>query len=663
MSKKKKTKKQSKQNLTPESEQELLKWGLEVGQSETLPDSVRTFLQGLADILEGQKQSHSAISNLQKALSLSMRITPSSERMDARALSKDSTRVELEEKLRMVRQILRFASKKAAEIQEELSNHRDEEFQQETVQCENQNSADGKQSALENETVFSKSIVQSHGESVGLESRSVVGGAAMILEDMDRDRDDVVVTHRRIKFTGQLAFDPSTGEKFDYDFSLIGPAGSRFTWRTFVTVAAQVVGLGMPLSRLETMLGGKPFTRQNLHRMLGTIAAKLTPIYLQLCDDLAQSDVIFADDTHTKVHQVSRAIKDGQQPWAKPKEPEENNESDPENTSNDNADFEPIPKNTFATLRDELGYQFAKVRNPKQFKTQHLTSCAHGVPAAGQKRVVIYRSHLGSAGNLLDKILEYRKSNRKMVTIVADLSSSNLVRNESVTKHFEIAYAGCAAHARRDFYRYAEHDIDTCLDILDRFKFIFIVEDDLKGAGPAKILHSRTKNKYSEQGKWQEIKAQCELLTQKFSDATPLGEAARYVIRNYEALTLYLTRPELPATNNQTERLLRYERLCERNTYGSKTMEGRARMDVLRSIFTTCRFSECDELIYLLKILIIPDSAIAAHPQNYTPAAIAKHLNENPEDRVLLNDLLTSNDFKKFVKPSSNFQRKSDTAR
>lgn len=237
------------------------------------------------------------------------------------------------------------------------------------------------------------------------------------------------------------------------------------------------------------------------------------------------------------------------------------------------------------------------------------------------------------------------------------------MRNEAVTKRFEIAYAGCAAHARRDFYRYAEHDIDTCLDILDRFKFIFIVKDDVKGASPAKIQHSRTTNKYSQQGKWQEIKAQCELLTQKFSDATPLGEAARYVIRNYQALTLYLTRPELPATNNQTERLLRYERLCERNTYGSKTMEGRARMDVLRSIFTTCRFSECDELIYLLKILTTPDSLIAANPKNYTPAAIAKHFRENPDDLALFNDLLTSNDFKKFVKPSSNLQRKSDTTR
>lgn len=92
-------------------------------------------------------------------------------------------------------------------------------------------------------------------------------------------------------------------------------------------------------------------------------------------------------------------------------------------------------------------------------------------------------------------------------------------------------------------------------------------------------------------------------------------------------------------------------------------MEGRARMDVLRSIFTTCHFSECDELIYLLKILTTPDFLIAANPKNYTPAAVTKHFSDNPEDLALLNDLLTSYDFKKFVKPSSNFQRKSDTGR
>ena len=180
----------------------------------------------------------------------------------------------------------------------------------------------------------------------------------------------------------------------------------------------------------------------------------------------------------------------------------------------------------------------------------------------------------GPVGGFLDKVLEHRKASRKKVTIVADLSFSNMVRNETVTKSLEISYAGCAAHARRDFYRYAEHDLETCLEILDRFKFIFIVEDDLKGSSTAQILHARTKNKHSEQGMCQEIKKQCEELTHKFSAATPLGEAARYVISNHDALTLDLTRPELPATNNQAERLLRYEKLCERNTYGSKTIEG-----------------------------------------------------------------------------------------
>ena len=129
---------------------------------------------------------------------------------------------------------------------------------------------------------------------------------------------------------------------------------------------------------------------------------------------------------------------------------------------------------------------------------------------------------------------------------------------------------------------------------------------------------------------WNEIRTECEKLAKKFSASTPLGEGARYVLRNFEALTVYLKRGDLPASNNQTERLLRFEKLSERNTYGSKTIEGRMRMDVLRSILTTCRFSGLNESLYLLKLLITPADELSENARNYTPHAINKHFKDNP---------------------------------
>ncbi|MGA1628329.1 MAG: IS66 family transposase, partial [Aquiluna sp.] len=76
--------------------------------------------------------------------------------------------------------------------------------------------------------------------------------------------------------------------------------------------------------------------------------------------------------------------------------------------------------------------------------------------------------------------------------MVAALSTTNLVRDEELKKKFNITSAGCAAHARRPFFRYAEHEPEASIEILDNFKFIFEVERIVQGASPQQIEAMRS---------------------------------------------------------------------------------------------------------------------------------------------------------------------------
>jgi hypothetical protein len=631
-------------------------------------ESVRRLAESLQLLIKQTKQMEAKaaleIDTLKRSLALSMRITPSSERMAAQSTEDPSqkTEAELRRKLNRARQLKRFAGEAEARLKDELAALAGSR----AAALESSPDSDGQGCSAasktcesggpEKETVFSRGLVLTTGSARELAApvaEAIAKGCLM--SDVTRDRDDLTVHRNRITFRGKTAFDPVTGQRFDYDFSLVGPPGSCFTWRACLFVVLHVIGQASPLARLERMLGGKPYTRQNMHRIIGYVAKVGLPVYLQLAQELAGADVLSGDDTHSRVVEVNKALADDEAPWATVTAA-----ADPLGSAEDvdNPDgIEPDSGTVFEATVADLGYRFAKVRDAGRFKDQHVTSCLHGI-VEGQSRIVFYRSHLGSLGNLLDRILLWRKKSRKNLTLVADLSSANKVRDANLLEAFTITYAGCSAHARRPFFRHAKHRLDDCLEILDYFKMISILEDQADSDKVRRLY--RCEHEYGEHTQWARIRGKCQELTELFSDQHPLGKAARYVLRNYEALTLYLHQNDLPATNNLSERLLRIERLSERNTYGSKTIEGRTRLDILRTLLTTCRYAGLDEATYLLKLMITPQKHIVAKPQNFTPSAIKALLEANPVERELLNKILHTENLAELVKPSSNFQRKAN---
>ena len=101
-----------------------------------------------------------------------------------------------------------------------------------------------------------------------------------------------------------------------------------------------------------------------------------------------------------------------------------------------------------------------------------------------------------------------------------------------------------------------------------------------------------------------------------------------------------MAHPELEATNNGSERALRPEKLAQGSSYFRDTMEGRARFDILRTLYQTCTCANVSFSEYLLHILMTPKLELERTPEKYTPLAVKELLESKPEVKSKLETIL-----------------------
>jgi hypothetical protein len=97
----------------------------------------------------------------------------------------------------------------------------------------------------------------------------------------------------------------------------------------------------------------------------------------------------------------------------------------------------------------------------------------------------------------------------------------------------------------------------------------------------------------------------------------PLYEAAAYIVNHFEELTLYLRNPRLEMSNNARERALRIEKCMLSSSQFRKTRNGRATLDILRTMNATCTAAEL-ELADYLKYIYKHRHEVAENPEAFT---------------------------------------------
>jgi Transposase IS66 family len=426
----------------------------------------------------------------------------------------------------------------------------------------------------------------------------------------DRTRYEYGVTTKTIHLKVETVTDLRTGQSVTASTDEIGPPNSQATWAAIANTIIAVIGYAIPINRLALMLQASCpyFTSQRICFYLKMAAELFQPIYNYLGEDqLPECDVLQGDDTKVRVIEIQKRLKNG------------------------GTLDEPIEDSLVAKVAKVFGRVFDKKRGSGKKRSLNV-SVVIGKTCVEDPRsyIFFFRSHLGTFGDLLTKMLETRSPKRKQLTILSDLATTNLVSTELYNK-FEITHAGCGPHARRPFWRHKDKDQRLCYWMLSAFLVLEQIEDRIDELGRTGGRITRYRHRYAKKV-WAAIKKRCESVIRQeavygyvWPKTSELYIACQYILKHYGALTRYLDDPRLPSNNNLSERVLRWDKIMEDASKFRMTEAGRLHVDILRTIVHTCSAASVELKDYLLFVFKNRD-AIAHEPSKYTPYAYALSL-------------------------------------
>lgn len=436
-----------------------------------------------------------------------------------------------------------------------------------------------------------------------------------------------------------------------------GPRRFTVTWSALATLAVMVGQFAMPMNRLATLLSvaGKKFTASSLSRLLNYVARRFVPIYMLSFKQLANSANLAGDDTPCRVVDVRTYLKrkksettsgsevDDKEklkpPWDKFRTPEASKKSaeECEQKKRDRQKRREQGDRDAKPTKDETPSLGVIIGRLLRFEWPRKDGSADKIglnttvvsgrtdPNDPRSLIIFYRSHLGSFGNLLTSLLRLRDKSLRNLTVQSDLSTTNLVSDKSLLERFTINWVGCMAHARRPYKIHKGDDPPHCSYMLHLFTGIAMHEKLLDEFGRNTENVTAVRNEHS-RTLWEDIKRLATKMAKKWPASTKLGQACRYIIRNFSQLTAYLVSPILEATNNLRERMLRMEKLIESSSLFRRSLEGRFVLDIIRTITQTAVAADVPVRDYIEFVLRADPAEVSKNPELFTPLAFRTRL-------------------------------------
>ena len=168
--------------------------------------------------------------------------------------------------------------------------------------------------------------------------------------------------------------------------------------------------------------------------------------------------------------------------------------------------------------------------------------------------------------------------------------------------------AGCLAHARRKVFEAQE--FPEAADALDLISAIYVVERDAKEAGivetpaHAEMRRSRSRSLFAALLWWARQQRRAH------APKSLVGRAARYIIKNFRELGVFLRDVHVPPDNNRSEASLRRVALGRRVFLFVGNEDAGKRLAGLYSLVASCELNGVNPIAYLADVL----TRIDRHP-------------------------------------------------
>ena len=328
-------------------------------------------------------------------------------------------------------------------------------------------------------------------------------------------------------------------------------------------IAVLKYGGGFPFYRLEHLQDGFgiPLPASTQWELVNAQAQRIQPVYEELVRQAAQGTVVHTDDTRAKIL-------------------------------------------SFLSANQALADQESS--RTGLFTTGILSHLE-------QHSIALYFTGRNHAGENLGELLPQRDAERGPPIQMCDALSRNLPTD------FKVILANCLCHARRKFVDLTEIFPEESGLVITSLKQVYeqeaiakqrqmseqqrLVYHQAHSAAVMKELHRWL----TEQGD-----------TRRVEPNSSLGQAIAYMLKHWEALTLFLRVPGAPLDNNLCEQVLKRAILHRKNSLFFKTQRGADVGDLFMSLIHTCRLNRVNPFAYLTA-LANHATALGEHPQRWLP--------------------------------------------
>lgn len=340
--------------------------------------------------------------------------------------------------------------------------------------------------------------------------------------------------------------------------------------------AATMIGLlrygtGLPFNRLERLQRSFeiPLPASTQWDVVYAITPQMIPAYEALIQSAAQGDVLHNDDTTVKILELMK-----------------------ENAARDADEKE---------------------------RTGIFTS---GVVATGDAhRIALFFSGRQHAGENLSDVLRHRAQELHKPIQMCDGLSRNL------PTELQTIVANCIAHARRKFVDLYDRFEDECRYVLECFRVVY-QHDKIarqKNMSPEQRLrHHRVKSEQTMNRlhRWLQHQFDAKLVEPN----SALGDAINYMLKRWEALTLFLREPGAPLDNNICENALKRAIIHRKNSLFFRSERGARVGDLFMSLIYTCELNGVNPFHYLNELQRHAED-VAEQPEQWLPWNYGQTLN------------------------------------
>lgn len=212
-------------------------------------------------------------------------------------------------------------------------------------------------------------------------------------------------------------------------------------------------------------------------------------------------------------------------------------------------------------------------------------------------RVALFFTGSKHAGENLEEMLRRRAQTLGKPLQMCDALS----RNEP--KEFQTILCNCLLHGRRNFVDVVESFPEECRKVLESLREIYRLEaltkeQKLSDADRLAFHQEHSQPVMDQLQLWMSQ----QLDQRRVEPNSGLGQAMRYMLKHWEALTRFLTVPGAPLDNNICEQALKMSILHRKNSLSYKTINGAKVGDIFMSLIHTCQLSGANPFDYLMAL-------------------------------------------------------------